>query len=137
MRCFRIAVLFAVTACMFCSCVKYDLDEILLAKEDLSLTWKGVEQISYDPLTWQLSCNVKNFEYRVHDDSMANYYVIRLSGRPSEEGLDLMADVEWTVATNIKRYEGARFVVKKIGPDGLIWLWSNTQKIGVVIKEME
>ncbi len=137
MRFFRFAALIAVTACMLGGCVKYDLDEILLAREDMSLTWKGEEQISYDPLTWQLSCNVRNAEYRVHDDSMANYYVIKCSERPVEEGQDLVADVEWTVATNIKRYEGSRFTVKKIGHDGLIWLWCKTQKIGIVIKEIE
>ena len=133
----RFAAIVTMTLGILGGCVKYDLDEILLAREDISLTWRGEEQISYDPQTWQLSCNVRKGEYRAHDDSMANYYVIKCSERPVEEGQDLVADVEWTVATNIKRYEGARFTVKKKGTDGLIWLWSNTQKIGLVIKEIE
>ena len=136
-RLFRIAAFVAVLAIMFSSCTKYDIEEVLLAREDLSLTWKGEEQIVYDPLTWQLSCNVKNSEYRVHDDSMANYYIIKCSERPTEEGQDVMADVEWTVSKNIKRYEGIRFTVKKMGTDGLIWMWNNSQNIGVVIKEIE
>lgn len=136
-RLLRIAALVAVWAIMFSGCTKYDIEEVLLAREDLSLTWKGEEQIVYDPLTWQMSCNVKTSEYRVHDDSMANYYVMKCSERPTEEGQDLMADVEWTVSKNIKRYEGVRFTVKKIGNDGLIWMWSNSQNIGVIIKEIE
>ena len=118
------------------SCVKYDIDEILLEREDLSLTWKGEDQVDYDPLTWQAGCNVKKGEYRVHDDSMANYFAVKCSERPVMEGQDITADVVWTMKTTIKRYEGIKMTVRKLSPDGRIWLWSRSQQIGVVIKEI-
>lgn len=118
------------------SCVKYDIDEILLEREDLSLTWKGEDQVDYDPLTWQAGCNVRKGEYRVHDDSMANYFAVKCSERPVMEGQDITADVVWTMKTTIKRYEGIRMTVRKLAPDGRIWLWSRSQQIGVVIKEI-
>ncbi len=119
------------------SCVKYDIDEILLEREDLSLTWKGEDQVDYDPLTWQAGCNVKKGEYRVHDDSMANYFAVKCSERPVMEGQDITVDVVWTMKTTIKRYEGIRMTVRKLAPDGRIWLWSRSQQIGVVIKEID
>lgn len=118
------------------SCVKYDIDEILLEREDLSLTWKGEDQVDYDPLTWQAGCNVRKGEYRVFDDSMANYFAVKCSERPVNEGQDITADVVWTMKTTIKRYEGIRMTVRKLAPDGRIWLWSRSQQIGVVIKEI-
>ena len=118
------------------SCVKYDIDEILLEREDLSLTWKGEDQVDYDPLTWQAGCNVRKGEYRVFDDSMANYFAVKCSEHPVNEGQDITADVVWTMKTTIKRYEGIRMTVRKLAPDGRIWLWSRSQQIGVVIKEI-
>jgi hypothetical protein len=118
-------------------CVKYDINEILVSREDLSLTWKGVDQMDYDPLTWQAGCNVRRYEYRVHDDSMANYFAVRCSERPVAEGQNITADVEWTMTSSIKRYEGIKFSVMKLAPDGRIWLWSRTQQIGIVMKEIE
>lgn len=133
----RMFVLVAAVSAMLCGCVRYDMDEILLEREDLSLTWKGEDQIVFDPLTWQVSSNIRNCEYRVNDDNMANYFIVRCSERPVTEGQDVTADVEWTLATNIKRYEGIRFTVRKTGPDGLVWMWNKSQKIGVVIQELE
>ena len=130
-------IVLAAAAALFCGCVKYDVYEILLARDDLSLTWKGEEQLSYDPLTWQTGCNVGRGEYRVHDDNMANYYIVRCKDRPVYEGQDVYADVEWTVRSNIKRYEGVRLTVMKTDGEGKIWLWSRTQKIGVVVKEIQ
>ena len=69
-------IMCVVVAASLCGCVKYDVDEILLSRDDLSLTWKGEQQLSYDPLTWQIGCNVGRGEYRVHDDNMANYYIV-------------------------------------------------------------
>lgn len=136
MRLSRITVLLLVMA-MAAGCVKIDIDEILISREDLSLTWKGEDQMDYDPLTWQAGSNVGRSEYRVHDDSMANYFVVRCSERPVTEGQYITADVEWTMKSAIKRYEGIKFSVMKLAPDGRIWLWSRTQQIGIVMKEME
>ena len=90
----RMFVLVAAVSAMLCGCVRYDMDEILLEREDLSLTWKGEDQIVFDPLTWQVSSNIRNCEYRVNDDNMANYFIVRCSERPVTEGQDVTADVE-------------------------------------------
>lgn len=113
------------------------VEEILLEREEVSLTWKGNEQMAYDPLKWQMGYNAGKCEYRLTDDDMANYFVLKCETRPMEVGQDVTCNIEWTLATNIKRYDGLRFTVKKMDDRGGIWLWNRTQKIGVVVRELE
>ena len=51
-------------------CRRFDVDEILLERDDLSLTVKGELMFSYDPLTCQTSQNVTENEYRLFDDDL-------------------------------------------------------------------
>lgn len=118
------------------ACVRYDLDEVLLSREDVSLTRKGETEIVYEPATWQLAYNDERNEYRVNDDEMANYFILKCSERPSYEGQELQADVEWTLRANIKRFEGIRFEVMKVDGNGNIWMWCKPQKIGVTVKRL-
>lgn len=128
--------LLCVLAFLLTACNPYDVNEILLVREDVSLTWKGTEQMSYDPLTWQMGCNAGKNEFRVHDDSMGNYFIVTCNARPDTEGQELEADVQWTMKTSIKRFEGVKFEVMKTSADGHVWLWSKTQGIGVVIRKL-
>lgn len=136
MRKFGIFILLGLGA-LLQSCACYDIEQTLLVHEELMLTWKGAVQVTYAPQTWQCSFNTARNEFRVNDDNIANYFVIRCSEMPSSEGQELSGDVEWTVKTNIKRYEGLRFKVEQVASDGRIWLWNKSQKIGVVIREIQ
>lgn len=129
-------ILILMTVALLSGCNIYDIDEILLEREDISLTWKGEEQLVFDPMTWQVGYNSKTYEYRVHDDYMADYFVLECETRPGTEGEDITASVEWTEKDDVRRYEDILFTVKKIAPDGRVWLWSRMQKIGVVVKQL-
>ena len=122
---------------MSSACNPFDVEEVLLSREDISLTWRGNDQIVYDPLTWQIGYNDRTYEYRVNDDAMADYYIVRCDARLSSEGQEVYADVEWTVKSNIKRYEHLKFTVRKVGTDGRIWLWNRSQNIGVIVKVID
>lgn len=117
-------------------CEPYDIDLVLLSREDVSLTWKGADQIVYEPDTWQIGYNAERNEFRVHDDEMANYFTVKCSARPTDEGQELTADVQWTMISSIKRFDGIRFEVKRVSADGYIWMWSKTHNIGVVVKKL-
>lgn len=119
---------------MSASCSRYDVDEILLSRDDISLTFRKDLQMSYDPKTWQLGYNEARNEFRVNDDSMANYFVLRCDARPDTEGQEVTGYIEWTVRTNIKKYYNLKFEVKRISSDGKVWLWNKPQKIGVTVK---
>ncbi len=118
------------------SCVRYDIDEILLPREDISLTVRGVEQFSYDPLTCQMSQNTAKHEFRVFDDRLSGWFVIRCKERPSGEGQELTADLSWTGKTSTKALKDLTFRIEKIDPEGKIWMWCKQKSIGIVIKNL-
>ena len=101
----RRSVIVLLSACLIAAagCERYDIDEVLLQRDEMSLTWKGIEQLVYDPLAWQYSYNVARGEYRVNDDSMSDYYVLTSEDRLSFEGQEVDCDVEWTVKTNVSK----------------------------------
>lgn len=129
-------ILCGTLALMLAGCEPYDLDEVLLSRGDVSLTWKGMEQIVYQPETWQMGFNAARNEFRVHDDSMANYFTVVCSAMPTDEGQELTADIQWTMISSIKRFVGIRFEVEKVSADGYVWMWNRTNNIGVVVKKL-
>lgn len=135
-RLFKILML-GILLTVMASCDRYNVQEVLLSREDISLTWKKEPQVVYEPLTWQLGYNAGRNEFRINDDSMANYFVFRSNARPDTEGQEVTAYVEWTVRTNIKRYQNLKFEVRKVSPDGRVWLWNKSQKVGVTLYYLE
>lgn len=129
-----IFILLIASSLLMASCQRYDIQEVLLSHEEASLTWKGDVQILYEPGGWQMGYNSQRNEFRVNDDTMANYFVFRSKVRPDTGGQEVTASVEWTVRTNIKKYQNLKFEVKKIGSDGTVWLWNKSQKIGITVK---
>ena len=116
------------------ACRTYDVDEVLLAYDDISLTVNGELQFRYSPLTCQIGYDSGLGQFRVYDDKLADWFVIRCSALPANEGEILKADVEYTAQNTVRKYDGIEFVVKKISSDGYIWLWNHSRKIGVVIR---
>lgn len=116
-------------------CRRYDPEEVLLPREDISLTEKGTLMISYDPLTYQLGYNAENNEFRVHDDNMGNWFTLRCNTRPAAAGDKIKADLSWTTSNTVKTRRGLEFQVEKTDSKGQIWLWCEEEAIGVVVKE--
>ena len=50
----RKTLLFAILLVCMTGCRRYDIDEILLQREDISLTVKGLDMLVYDPATFQI-----------------------------------------------------------------------------------
>lgn len=120
----------ALTSC------RYDVDEVLLQRSDISLTEKGKLQMSFDEKTCQLGYNQDRNEFRVYDDKIANWFTITCNAYPSSIGQEVTADIEYTTSDDTKSYSGLTFTVEKTSSDGLIWLWCKDKKIGIVIKAL-
>lgn len=131
----KIILLLAVLA-MAASCVEYDVSEILLQRTDISLTWRGELQMSYNPLTCQLGYSDASNEYRIYDDNLGYWFILTCSDTPSFAGQELRADIEWTTANDTRIERGVEFKVEKTNRDGQIWLWSKSKKIGAVIQQL-
>lgn len=121
---------------MLAGCNLYDVDEVLLSRDDVSLTWKGEAVLVYEPDKWQMGYNSAKNEFRVHDDQMADYFVVRCEASPTDEGQELKADVEWTEESSMKRLEGVRLEVKKVSADGYVWLWGKNHSVGIVVRKL-
>lgn len=117
-----------------CNC--YDVDEILLQRSDISFTVKGTDQFIYNPVTCQIACNSSTNEYRVYDDKIANWLIIRCNERPDTEGQTVSADLSWTTSSANKREKGLSFTVEKTDAKGYVWLWNKSKSIGIVIKNL-
>ena len=131
----RLILILAVLAGLT-GCIRYDIEEILLLREDISLTVKGVDQVSYSPETFQIGHDADNNIFRVFDDDLANWFVLTCDERPVTEGQEVTAELSWTASNTTRSRSGLLFRVEKTGPDGYIWLWCKNEAIGIVVREL-
>ena len=118
-------------------CTPEESENKLLEYGEISLIWKDQAQVIFNEDTGQIGYNDQRHEYRVYDDKLADWFVVRCSEEPTEEGQTLSADVSWTGANSPKTFKGLSFSVKKTSPEGLIWLWNESEKIGIILKNIK
>lgn len=118
------------------SCNRYDIDEILLQRNDISMTMKGEVIFAFDPATCQLGHSVNADEYRAYDEKLAQWFILKCSQSPTTEGQEVAADLSWAGVNSTKSHKNLSFTVQKTDSNGLIWLWEDSQKIGIVIKDL-
>lgn len=118
-------------------CASEFTENNLIDQNEISLIWKGALQVSFDEATGQIGYNDTKHEYRVYNDKLSDWFTVRCSEKPAEEGQELSADVYWTGARSPKSFYGLSFTVKKISQEGLIWLWNESEKIGIIIKDIK
>lgn len=128
-----IIILLAVASLSGCTLSLTGLEQ--MTSSDISLTWKGDLQISYDPETYQLGYSSRN-EYRVYDDKISDWFSIRCSEKPVSNGQTLQADVSWTKETRTMEFEDLEFTVVQTDETGKVWLWNASNRIGIVIKNL-
>lgn len=119
-------------ALLLCGCQKENVDESFLENNNLCLIEKGVTVHSYDPLTWQVSFNRADREFRVHTDNMSDYYILRCSALPREEGQSIKCSIRWS-GNSITSKSNLTFRVEKMDSAGRVWLWCKGSKIAVSV----
>lgn len=117
-------------------CNRYYVEDILLPRNEISLTVKGADQIVYDDESWQLGYNDERNEFRIVNDKLNNWVILQCDAVPSTVGQSVTAYLEYTTSNDTRKLNGLTFTVEKTSPDGLIWLWNDDRKIGVVVKDL-
>lgn len=117
-------------------CVNNMIDQVLLVRDDISLTVKEEVMMSFDENTCQMGYNSARNEYRVYDEKLANWYILRCTAKPTSEGQKITADLEYTTDKDIKTLNNLEFSVEKTSAEGLVWLWNKDKKIGIIIKNI-
>ena len=109
------------------------------SKSDLEITnvclkVKGVVAYEYIPEATQIAFNRGRKEFRAGTDTMSDYFLLRMSDVPRENGQVFTGYLQWTTDDDIVTRSNLSFKVERIGDDGTVWLWCAAQKITVVIK---
>lgn len=111
-----------------------EMTEALLECQDISITWKGKVQVAFEAESFQLGYNDTSHEYRVYDDKLAYWFIVRCSEQPISEGQTVKAYISWTGTDRIYECKETHLTVKKTDDSGLIWLWSQAESLGIIIK---
>lgn len=131
-----IIISIAVIMTLMSGCDRFQPEEVLLPKSDISLTIKGVDQIRYDQETWQLGHNSEKNEFRAVNDKLTDWMILRCNAAPTYVGQSVTCYLEYTTADDTKKVNGLTFTVEKNDPSGFIWLWNDERKIGAVVKDL-
>lgn len=131
-------IIISLTALLILSgCVSYDINEILLQRDEISLTSKGEVQMTYDPQTCQLSYNESDNEFRLYKDNLSDWFIMTCESKPVEQGQIVKASVSWTTETNAFSIDDLEFEVMRLNEKGRIWMWCQASKLGVVIQTIQ
>ena len=118
-------------------CENEVVPEAFVQEEDVSLTHRGVVIFKYDGNTCQLSYNDKRHEFKAMHDDMAHYFILKCDADLSEIDQSVIAQLSYTTSDNLKVEKNLSFKVIKIDQSrGLIWLWNNTKKLGLVVRKI-
>lgn len=120
---------------MSAGCVKYDVEEILLVRSDISLTLKGNDIYSFNPDKAQIGYNSELNEYRMFDEDFQNWVSMIWSEKPVSEGQVVLINLEWDTRESARKKTGLEFEVRKTDGSGMVWLWNSSDKIGLAIKD--
>ena len=93
------------------------------------------EILTYNPITCQTALNLHLCEFRMHTDNMSEYFIIRFSSMPSEEGESVTVEsLVWTnpSGTDQTRKNITLEVVKLEGD--IAWLWNSRESIRMTVR---
>lgn len=130
----HITAILSILTFVCAGCNTAEPEEVLLPREDISLTIRGKLHISFSSDTFQTGFNEQRNEFRVTDDKLGEWFVLRCSEMPVETGQELNGSLEYSTDTVPQKHDRLTFSVQKMSDDGLIWLWNETRKIGIVVK---
>lgn len=119
-------------------CSRYNLEEIeeiLISKEDVSLTVKGELIFAYESNDCQLAYNEGQNRFRTMKDDGSDYFSLTSYQKLSQLGQEFTADLEYTVSGRVRTEKTLKFRIEKIdNSSSLLWLWCSSKRIGVVVK---
>lgn len=96
----------------------------------------GITRLVYDPFSCQMAFNRERGEFRVHTDSMSDYFIVKLSEIPTETGSEVIGDVIWT--TNSEVVYRNNITLRLINSQGdKLWFWNANYRIGVEVRILE
>lgn len=127
-------LLSACAAALFPACTPGFSSEEFSLEQDIGLCIKGNYVLRYDSDKFQLGYNEDRAEFWITDDNMADYVILKCNSFP-ENGSTVKADLIYTTENDLIKKSGLSFKVTEYDDrSGKIWLWSQSGRIGVIVK---
>ena len=130
-------VLMLIILTAFAGCNEITEEEQIFADADSNpaLYYKGSIWIDFDPNNYQLGYNEERKEFRLHDDDMSAFYILKLEETPNEKDETIEGKIKWSKGGRIIERDKVKFKVIKNEQD-TYWLWSRSEQIGIVIQKL-
>ena len=123
------------TALILAGCADVSIDEVLLSSNDVSVSLKGKVLYTFNPDKAQAAYDRENNLYRYLDDDLGCWFEVRCHTRPATAGEVIKADIDWATRTSFRTEKEMVFSVEKTDETGMIWLWNDSEDIGIIIKD--
>ena len=79
-----LCILTALTAALLSGCEKeHSPSPEFIGNDDISLVIQGSTKIKYIPETFQIGFNADRRQFRIHNDTMSEYYILTCSSMPN------------------------------------------------------
>lgn len=132
-------LLAALTAALtLLSCQPQGVTELstFVADGTVRLEVDGVRVFSYYETGCQMALNEKRGEFRAHDDTMQEYFIISMDKLPRKAGDAVNANLCWTESGYERERQNVTLVARSIRGD-VIWLCDEAQHNATVIRILE
>ena len=130
-------MIFVLAALSLTACLGYDINEVLLVRDDVSLTLRGKSQYAFNSDYGQMATNADRTLYRYMADDLTSWMEVKCQARPGGVGENLIVDIKWKSAVSSGEEKGLDFEIKQTDGSGMIWLWNKSNNIGLVIRDFE
>lgn len=125
-----------VTTALACGCVKtYEPDQFFLEENNVVLKIDGKSKLKYDPEKSQLGFSPDRKQFRLHNDTMSEFFILTCSELPTKQGQNIKCSLKYCTPNEIDYKTGLEFNVRKFSDD-TIWLWCKKKNIGLTVKTL-
>lgn len=111
-------------------------EEQLSAFDTPMMVRNGKEILRYDEKACQLAFNRERGEFRIMKDNLSDYVCVRLSTLSLRAGEEIKGTIIWSEPEDLCEKNDITLKVLKL-EDDMIWLKSDREHIGLVLKALE
>lgn len=130
-------MIFVLAVLTLAACAEYDINEVLLVRDDVSLTLRGKPQYVFTADDGQMATNADRTIYRYMTDDLMNWLEVKCQSKPGGVGEKIIADIKWKSRISSGEENNLEFEIKQTDGSGMIWLWNKSNNIGLVIRDFE
>lgn len=113
---------------------KHEPERAFMESSILSLRINGCEKIRYEPETFQTGFSPENKQFRIHNDTMSEFFTLTCQELPEKTGQNIKCTLKYCADGEVVYQKGLNFNVEKISDDGTVWLWCSKKKTGATVR---